>query len=86
MREGTVTLVRREDYVAPAYRISNVELCFDLEPAKTLVSSKLSIERDPQAAPQPLRLHGEGLTEVIVHGTDIRSPLGIEAPVLPPGR
>ncbi|WP_066332664.1 aminopeptidase N [Azohydromonas lata] len=73
MREGTVTLVRREDYVAPAYRIRSVELCFDLEPAKTLVSSKLAIERNPQAAPQPLRLHGEGLTllRVLANGESV---------------
>ncbi|WP_157267611.1 aminopeptidase N [Azohydromonas aeria] len=73
MREGTVTLVRREDYLAPAFRIRSVDLCFDLEPAKTLVSSKLLIERDAQAAPQPLRLHGEGLTllRVLANGESV---------------
>ncbi|WP_298231371.1 aminopeptidase N [uncultured Azohydromonas sp.] len=73
MREGTAQLVRREDYLAPAYRIRSVELAFDLEPAKTLVSSKLLIERDAQAAPQPLRLHGEGLTllRVLANGESV---------------
>ncbi|NML14959.1 aminopeptidase N [Azohydromonas caseinilytica] len=73
MREGTAHLVRREDYLAPAYRIRSVDLCFDLEPAKTLVSSRLQIERDPQAAPQPLRLHGEGLTllRVLANGESV---------------
>ena len=62
MREGSATLVRREDYVAPAYTIRRVELTFDLEAAKTIVASRLHIERMPQAAHQPLRLHGEDLT------------------------
>ena len=63
MREGPATPIRREDYAAPAFWIRSVELSFDLEPAKTIVASKLVIERDPAAAPgQALKLHGEGLT------------------------
>jgi aminopeptidase N len=61
MREGTAPLIRREDYRAPAYRIRSAELTFDLDPAKTIVSSKLQIERNPERAGEPLRLHGEGL-------------------------
>jgi aminopeptidase N len=41
MREGTAPLVRREDYAAPAYWIRRVDLTFDLDPAKTIVASKL---------------------------------------------
>jgi len=63
MREATTTLVRREAYAAPAFFIRTAEFTFDLEPAKTIVASKLRIERNPAAAPgQALRLHGEGLT------------------------
>ena len=63
MREGPAPLIRREDYVAPAFWIRSVDLTFDLDPAKTIVASKLAIERDPAAAPgQPLKLHGDGLT------------------------
>jgi aminopeptidase N len=62
MREGTKTPVRREAYTAPAYFIKTVELTFDLDPAKTLVSSRLRIERNPAVERQALRLHGEGLT------------------------
>ena len=63
MREATTTLVRREAYAAPAFFIRTAEFTFDLEPAKTIVASKLRIERNAAAAPgQPLRLHGEGLT------------------------
>ena len=63
MREGTATVVHRADYAAPAFWIRAVELTFDLDPAKTIVSSKLHIERNTQAAHgQALRLHGEGIT------------------------
>jgi aminopeptidase N len=62
MREGTATLVYRADYQAPAFWIREVELTFDLDPAKTIVASRLTIERNPDAAPgQPLVLHGEDL-------------------------
>ena len=63
MREGPAVVIRREDYSAPAYWIRTVDLTFDLDPAKTIVASKLAIERNADAAPgQPLRLHGDGLT------------------------
>jgi aminopeptidase N len=56
-------VIRREDYAAPAFWIRTVDLTFDLDPAKTIVASKLSIERNPGAEPgQPLKLHGEELT------------------------
>ena len=63
MREGPATLIRRENYAAPAFWIRTVELTFDLDPAKTIVASKLLIERNSDAAPgQPLRLNGDSLT------------------------
>ncbi|HJV97263.1 MAG TPA: aminopeptidase N, partial [Albitalea sp.] len=61
MREGQTPVVRREDYTPPAYWIRRVELTFDLDPAKTIVGSKLTIERNASQPMQPLRLHGEGL-------------------------
>ena len=61
MREGPATPVRREDYVAPVYTIRAVDLTFDLEPGKTIVASRLHIERAPGAGHQPLRLHGDDL-------------------------
>ncbi len=62
LREGTAPLIRREDYAAPAFWIRSVELTFDLDGAKTLVASKLRIERNHAHAAQPLRLHGDALT------------------------
>jgi aminopeptidase N len=64
MREGKVpTIVRRGDYAPPPYWIRAVELTFDLDPAKTIVASRLAIERHPATpAGHPLRLDGDGLT------------------------
>jgi aminopeptidase N len=73
MREGTPTVVRRTDYAPPAYRIRSVELTFDLDPAKTLVSSRMRIERNPAAPQQALALHGEDLTllRVLANGQSV---------------
>ncbi len=46
MREATASAIRREDYAAPAFWIRQVDLSFDLDPAKTIVASKLAIERN----------------------------------------
>ncbi len=62
MREASSTPVRRDAYSAPAFFIRSVELTFDLDPAKTIVASRLQIERNAAQEAQPLRLHGEGLT------------------------
>ena len=65
MREGTAPVIRRQDYAAPAYWIRRVDLTFDLDAAKTIVASKLHIERNAAAladgAPQPLVLQGEDI-------------------------
>ena len=61
-REGPAPLIRREDYAAPAFWIREVELTFDLDGAKTLVASKLRVERNAAQPAQPLRLHGDALT------------------------
>jgi aminopeptidase N len=68
MREATTkTLVKREDYAEPAYWIRSVELTFDLDPAKTIVASRMAIERHAaQAAGTPLRLHGEAIVPLRV--------------------
>jgi aminopeptidase N len=61
-REGNAPIVRRQDYSAPAFWIRSVDLSLDLDGAKTLVASKLQIERNSAQPAQPLRLHGDGLT------------------------
>ena len=61
MREASTTVVRRQDYTAPAFFIRRVELTFDLDPVKTIVASKLHMERNTALPRQALRLNGEEL-------------------------
>ena len=61
MREGSAPVIQRLDYSPPAYWIRQVELTFDLDPVKTLVSSRLHFERNSALQGGPLVLHGEGL-------------------------
>jgi aminopeptidase N len=64
MREGAAPVVmNRADYAPPPWRIRAVELTFDLDPAKTIVASRLTVERAAGTpAGTPLALQGEGLT------------------------
>jgi aminopeptidase N len=73
LREGPAHLIRREDYVAPAYWIRTVDLTFDLDPAKTIVTSRMQVERNANVAPQPLKLHGEelNLLRVLANGESV---------------
>ena len=70
MREGPATAIHRADYVAPAYWIDTVELCFDLDPAKTRVLNRMQMRRNPDVPAQALRLDGEelNLARVLVNG------------------
>ena len=70
LREGPATVVRREDYAAPAYWIDTVDLTFDLDPAKTRVLNRMRVRRNPDVPVQALRLDGEdlNLARVLVNG------------------
>jgi aminopeptidase N len=70
MREGQATVIRREDYAAPAFLVDSVDLSFDLDPAKTRVLNKMTLRRNPAVAAQALRLDGEelNLARVLVNG------------------
>ena len=61
LREGAAPLIRRQDYAEPAYWIRQVDLTLDLDGAKTIVASKLAIERNLRQPRGPLVLHGDGL-------------------------
>ena len=75
MREGTAPItVNRLDYREPDYWIRSVDLTFDLDPAKTIVASKLEIERNAPGDTAPaLRLHGEDLNllRVLANGESV---------------
>ncbi|APW37346.1 aminopeptidase N [Rhodoferax koreense] len=69
-REGQHSAIHRADYTAPAFWIDTVELCFDLDPAKTRVLNKMRLRRNADVPAQPLRLDGEelNLARVLVNG------------------
>ena len=60
----------RANYSAPAYWIDTVDLCFDLDPAKTRVLNKMTLRRNPDVPARPLKLDGEelNLARVLVNG------------------
>ena len=68
--QGPATATYRADYTAPAYWIDTVDLCFDLDPAKTRVLNKMRLRRNPGVAAQALKLDGEelNLARVLVNG------------------
>ncbi len=70
LREGQSPLILRQDYTAPAYWIDTVDLCFDLDPAKTRVLNKMKLRRNHDVPVQPLKLDGEelNLARVLVNG------------------
>lgn len=61
MRTDQGTIVRRSDYRPPAFLVDHVGLEFDLDPARTLVRSRLALRRNPAATPGELVLNGEDL-------------------------
>lgn len=67
---GAAVVINRADYVAPAYWIDTVDLCFDLDPQKTRVLNKMSLRRNPDVPAQALKLDGEelNLSRVLVNG------------------
>lgn len=71
MREGISPVVLRSDYAPPAYWIRTVDLCFDLDPLKTMVINKMTVEPNLDQQTQPLILDGEDITvtRVMVNGS-----------------
>ena len=67
---GSSVAINRADYIAPAFWIDTVDLCFDLDPAKTRVLNKMTLRRNADVPAQPLRLEGEdlNLSRVLVNG------------------
>ncbi|MEP7043381.1 MAG: aminopeptidase N [Dokdonella sp.] len=59
--EGAKAPVLLRDYRAPAWRIGEVELEFDLDADETIVSSRLVVTQDPAQPDTPLQLDAEQL-------------------------
>ncbi|TFZ07484.1 aminopeptidase N [Ramlibacter henchirensis] len=70
MREGQSAVIYRADYQPPPFWIDTVELCFDLDPAKTRVLNRMKLRRNPDVPQQPLKLDGDelNLARVMVNG------------------
>lgn len=59
LRTDTAVTVYRKDYTPPAFAIESVELAFDLDPRRTVVTSTMRFTR--RQADAPLTLAGEAL-------------------------
>ena len=72
---GAKPTVFLRDYRAPAWRVTDVALEFDLDPAATIVSARLEVKQDAAQSGTPLRLDGEGLEllELRIDGLVIES-------------
>ncbi len=60
--QPTNSVIYLKDYLAPAFWVEQVELCFDLSPNQTRVKSRIHFKRnDEREAGLPLELHGSDL-------------------------
>jgi aminopeptidase N len=78
MRTDTGQVFRLEDYRPSDYLIPEVDLAFRLDPEKTLVTARLSVERREGIEPgAPLVLDGDGLVleKLLIDG----EPVGTDA-------
>ncbi|MES2128333.1 MAG: M1 family aminopeptidase, partial [Pseudomonadota bacterium] len=64
MRTDIPQTIFRKDYTPPSYLVDTVELGFDLDPARTIVASRLTMRRNPQAASRDIELYGEDIVLV----------------------
>ena len=68
MRTDTPLTIYRKDYTAPSYLVDTVELGFDLDPARTVVASRLTLRRNPDGASgaRAIELVGEDIELVAI--------------------
>ncbi|UGQ45440.1 aminopeptidase N [Massilia endophytica] len=59
MRTDSPQTIYRKDYTPPSYLVETVELGFDLDPARTIVSSRLTLRHNPDSKNRDLVLQGE---------------------------
>ncbi|MES2759673.1 MAG: aminopeptidase N [Pseudomonadota bacterium] len=59
MRSDTSQTIYRNDYTPPGYLVDTVELGFDLDPARTIVSSRLTMRKNPDSKRADIELYGE---------------------------
>ncbi|PXA99447.1 aminopeptidase N [Nostoc sp. 3335mG] len=74
-------ITRREDYREPDWRIPEIELDFQLDPAATRVKAKLWVQRNGTHE-RPLVLDGDGLTALSVRVDGAEVPAEMDGPSL----
>ena len=61
MRSDTSPTIYRNDYTPPAYLVETVELGFDLDPARTIVASRLTMRKNSDSNRAEIELYGENI-------------------------
>ena len=74
MRTDTPQTIYRKDYTPPSYLVETVELGFDLDPAATVVATRLTMQRNPASKSHDIVLNGEGvkLVKLRVNGVQLK--------------
>ncbi|HAT32087.1 MAG TPA: aminopeptidase N, partial [Janthinobacterium sp.] len=74
MRTDSPQTIYRKDYTPPNFLVDSVELGFDLDPARTLVASRIKLRRNPAAKGHDIVLHGEQieLMRVSMNGKQLK--------------
>jgi len=66
MRTDTPQTIYRKDYTAPSYLVDTVELGFDLDPARTIVANRMTMQRNPDSSRRDIELYGEDIELVTI--------------------
>ncbi|MBB5367708.1 MULTISPECIES: aminopeptidase N [unclassified Janthinobacterium] len=66
MRTDSPQTIYRKDYTPPSFLVDSVELGFDLDPARTIVASRISMRHNPASKSRSIELHGEHIELVQV--------------------
>jgi len=66
MRTDTPQTIYRKDYTAPSYLVDTVELGFDLDPARTIVANRMTMQRNPDSIRRDIELYGEDIELVTI--------------------
>ncbi len=59
--DSTPPTIFRKDYTVPSYLVETVELGFDLDPARTIVANRITLQHNPASPSRAIVLHGEEL-------------------------
>ena len=66
MRTDSPQTIYRKDYTPPSFLVDSVELGFDLDPARTVVASRIRMRHNPASRSRSIELHGEHIELVMV--------------------